>query len=151
MQLLFVEDDVLIREVLTDCLQDHGYDVVEAATAEDAMQRMMGGFDPLLVITDIDLGAGRSGIELADWLHEGWPELGVIFVTGRLDRLRGRSPDLREASLAKPFRLSQLVELVHRFVSPSATTSRMSADGDTQAALTSGRAAPAPASCLADA
>ncbi len=116
MQLLFVEDDAVIRGVITDCLQDHGFDVVESATAEDAMQRMTGGLGPPLVITDIDLGAGRSGIELADWVHEGWPELGVIFVTGRPDRLRNRAPDPREASLAKPFRLSELVELVHRFV-----------------------------------
>ncbi len=124
MQLLFVEDDALIRDVVADCLQDHGFDVVEAATAEDAMQRMTGGLGPPLVITDIDLGAGCSGIELADWLHEGWPDLGVIFVTGRLERLRGRSPDPREACLAKPFRLSQLVDLVHRFVPLPATARR---------------------------
>ncbi len=126
MQLLLVEDEALIREVVTDCLQDHGFGVVEAATAEEAMQRMMGGLGPPLVITDIDLGAGRSGIELADWLHQGWPELGVIFVTGRSDRLQGRLPDPREACLAKPFRLSQLVELVHRFVPPSATAGKTS-------------------------
>jgi len=129
-QLLFVEDDAVIREVVADCLQDHGFGVVEAATAEDAMQHMAGGLGPPVVITDIDLGAGRSGIELADWVHEGWPELGVIFVTGRVDRLRGRSPDPREVCLAKPFRLSQLVELVRRFVSPPAAASRPSQDGE---------------------
>lgn len=126
MQLLFVEDEALIREIVADCLHDHGFGVVQAATAEDAMQRMMGGLGPPLVITDIDLGAGRSGIELADWVHQGWPELAVIFVTGRTDRLRGRLPDPREACLAKPFRLTHLVELVHRFMPLSATANQTS-------------------------
>lgn len=120
MQLMFVEDDALIREVVVDCLHDHGYDVVEAATAEEAMQHLIGSSAPQLVVTDIDLGAGRSGLEFADWLHERWPELNVIFASGRLDRLDGRAPDPRETCLAKPFRLSLLVQHVRRFV-PSPT------------------------------
>jgi len=116
MQLIFVEDDTVIRELVAECLHEHGYDVVEAATAEDAMHSLIGSPAPQLVVTDIDLGAGRSGLEFADWLHERWPELNVIFASGRLDRLNGRVPDRRETCLAKPFRLSLLVQHVRRFV-----------------------------------
>ena len=116
MPLLFVEDDPPIREVVTDGLQEHGFEVVEAVTAEEAMRLIEDGFVPPLVITDIDLGAGRSGIDLANWLRDRWPELGVIFVTGRLDRLRGRPTHPREACLAKPFRLAPLVALVRGFI-----------------------------------
>ena len=116
MQLIFVEDDVTIRELVAECLHQYGYDVVEAATAEDAMLCLNASPAPQLVVTDIDLGAGRSGIEFVDWLHERWPELNVIFVSGRLDRLNGRVPDRRETCLAKPFRLSLLVQHVRRFV-----------------------------------
>ena len=136
MQLLFVEDDSLIREVVTDGLLEHGFEVVEAATAEDAMRRLGAGFFPPLVITDIDLGAGRSGLDLADWLHERWPDLAVVFVTGRLERLRGRPLDPREACLAKPFRLGSLVEIVNRFVSASAVTAAVSTMGDSIAEAT---------------
>ena len=119
MQLIFVEDDAVIRDVAVEYLQEHGYSVAEAATAEDAMQWLAGGPTPLLAVTDIDLGAGRSGLELADWLHERWPELNVIFASGRLDRLKGRPFDPRETCLAKPFRLGKLVELVRSFVPPA--------------------------------
>ena len=120
MQLIFVEDDAIIRDVAVEYLQEHGYEVVEAATAEDAMQRLVGAPPPQLVVTDIDLGDGRSGIEFADWLHARWPELNVIFASGRLDRLTGRAADPRETCLAKPFRLGTLMELVRSFGSPPA-------------------------------
>ncbi len=118
MQLIFVEDDAIIRDVAAEYLHEHGYDVVEAATAEDAMHHLVGAPAPQLVVTDIDLGDGRSGLELADWLHARWPELNVIFASGRLDRMQGRAHDPRESCLAKPFRLGKLIELV-RSVTPA--------------------------------
>ncbi len=120
MQLFFVEDDAIIRDVAVKYLQEHGYEVVEAATAEDAMQRLVSSPAPQLVVTDIDLGKGRSGIELADWLHARWPELNIIFASGRLDQMEGRAPDPRETCLAKPFRLGKLIELVRSVAPPSA-------------------------------
>ncbi len=119
MQLILVEDDVVIRNVAVEFLQEHGYEVVGAATAEDAMQRLTHAPAPLLAVTDIELGEGRSGLELADWMHERWPALNVIFASGRLDRLKGRAPDPRETCLCKPFRLNTLVQLVRSFAQPA--------------------------------
>ncbi len=118
MQLILVEDDGVIREVVVESLREHGYEVIEAATAEDAMQRLEGAPAPMLVVTDIDLGAGRSGLEFADWLHERWPTLNVIFASGRLEWLEGRAFDARETCIAKPFRLRTLIELVRSFEPP---------------------------------
>ena len=123
MPLVFVEDDTVIRDTVVEYLREHGYEVVKAATAEDAMRLLGVVSAPQLVVTNIDLGAGRSGIEFADWLHERWPELNVIFASGRLDRLKGRGLKPRETLLAKPFRLRKLIELVRSFVPPSATAS----------------------------
>ncbi len=120
MTLILVEDNAVVRDMVVEYLQDRGYEVFGAATAEDAMRRLAGTPAPSLAVTDIDLGAGRSGLEFADWLHERWPELNVIFASGRLDRLDGRAPDPRETCLAKPFRLGTLVERVRGFVPPYA-------------------------------
>ena len=116
--LVFVEDDALIRDLVMDILHDHGYQVLGAATAEDAMRRLAGAPAPLLAVTDIDLGGGRSGLEFADWLHERWPALHVIFASGRLDLLNGRAFHPRETRLGKPFSLVKLVERVRGFVPP---------------------------------
>lgn len=120
MRLVFVEDDAVIRALVVEFLQEQGYEVVDAATAEDAMRRMAGAPVPHVVVTDIDLGAGRSGLEFADWLHERWPELNVIFASGRLDRLKDRARHPRETCLAKPFQLRKLIELVQGAAPPSA-------------------------------
>lgn len=120
MQLVFVEDDAELRDIVAERLRKHRYDVFAAATAEDAMQRLAGGHVPSLVVTDVDLGAGRSGVEFADWLHERWPELRVIFASGCLERLASRARDPRETHLAKPFSTRSLIDLVRRFVPASA-------------------------------
>jgi DNA-binding response OmpR family regulator len=117
MQLIFVEDDVIIRGVVAEYFREHGFEVVEAATAEDAMHRLLDAPMPSLVVTDIDLGTGSSGLDLADWLHMRWPELNVIFASGRLDQLEGRAPGARETCLGKPYRLSTLAKIVRRLAS----------------------------------
>ena len=114
--LLLVEDDVLVRTTLALMLEDDGFSVVEAATAAEAQQLMQGGLDTMVVVTDVDLGAGPSGTELADWLRPQRPDLAVIFITGRIASLAGRRLDAREGILLKPFEGSELSELVRRMI-----------------------------------
>jgi DNA-binding NtrC family response regulator len=123
MQLIFVEDDIVIRETVVEYFREHGFEVIEAATAEGAMHCLHSAPMPSLVVTDIDLGTGCSGLEFADWLHARWPELNVVFASGRLDRLKGRTPDAREACLGKPFRLSTLAQIVRRLASSTSMAS----------------------------
>ncbi len=99
-------------------LEDDGFKVIEASTAPEAMHLMHGGLDAAVMVTDVDLGAGPSGMELADRLRELRPEIAVIFITRRTASLDGRPPDFREAVLPKPFEGSALAELVRQMVPP---------------------------------
>jgi len=123
MQLVLAEGGNIIREMVAECRRDCGSNVIEVATAEDAVHCLIGSPAPQLVATDIDLGAGRSGLGFADWLHERWPELNVMFANAGLDRLNGRVPGRRETCFAKPFRLCKLIELVRSFVPLCTATS----------------------------
>jgi len=114
--LLLVEDDVLVRMTVALMLEDEGFSVVEAATAMEAQQLMQDGLDTMVVVTDVDLGAGPSGAELADWLRRRRPDVVIIFITGRIASLAGRQLDLREAILSKPFEGSALSELVRKMI-----------------------------------
>jgi CheY-like chemotaxis protein len=109
--LLLVDDDPLVRMVLTMGLQDKGFDVTEAATAEAALVLLEHGLQPMAVVSDIDLGQGYNGIELADRLAHSHPGLPVVLISGRL------SPDLsatgkHRAFLPKPFMIEALVRLL---------------------------------------
>jgi CheY-like chemotaxis protein len=54
-QLLVVEDDDLVREVVTSGLADFSFQVGEAASAEEAVRLLCCGVCPPVVVTDIDL------------------------------------------------------------------------------------------------
>lgn len=113
-RLLLVEDDPLVRLSVAMGLEDFGFEVVEAETAESAIE-MLGSAtqEPpvMAVVTDINLGRGWSGLQLADFLRGRWPDIGIIFITGRIEQLQGRELRRREALLAKPFSLDTLGRL----------------------------------------
>ena len=110
--LLLVEDDALVRMTVALMLEDDGFGVVEAATAEEALKLMRGGLGAPVMVTDVDLGAGWNGMELADQLRALSPDLVIIFITGRTASLAGRALGPREAVLPKPFEGSELARLV---------------------------------------
>jgi CheY-like chemotaxis protein len=112
--LLLVEDDALVRDTVALMLEDEGFEVVEASDAHDALQKVRDGLQAPLMVTDMDLGAGPSGAELADALHRVRPDLRVIFITGRIASLANRTFDEREAVLPKPFESEALSRLVRQ-------------------------------------
>lgn len=112
--LLLVEDDPLVRDTVAMMLEEEGYEVIEAADAKGALQLVREGLRAPLIVTDVDLGPGPSGADLADELHRLRPELGIIFITGRITSLQGRVLDPREAILPKPFESCALSRLVRQ-------------------------------------
>ncbi len=112
--LLLVEDDPLVRETVAAMLEDEGFEVVEACNAAAALTLVKDGLDVPLIVTDVDLGTGPSGAELADMLRRLRPELRIIFITGRMSSLADRGADDREAILPKPFASEALSRLVRR-------------------------------------
>ncbi len=112
--LLLVEDDDLVRDTVSLMLEEEGFDVTDAADAAEALRLVRDGLDAPVIVTDVDLGAGPSGTDLADALHRLRPELRIIFITGRGGSLAGRRRDEREAILSKPFEGDALSRLVRR-------------------------------------
>jgi two-component system, cell cycle sensor histidine kinase and response regulator CckA len=78
---LVVEDNPLVRAVTCRTLTAAGYQVVEAATAEDALREKARGEPIELVVTDVVL-PGLNGRELAGRLQSERPGLKILFVSG---------------------------------------------------------------------
>ncbi len=115
MDVLVVEDEALLRELVVDVLSDAGLDVAEADTGEEALVMTSRNGMPRAVVTDINLGAGMSGLALADAMRALSPEVGILFITGRPENLAHRPPAPREGRLFKPFDLASLVLVVTRW------------------------------------
>jgi hypothetical protein len=102
---LLVEDEALVRNLMSEVLRKRGYRVIECANGREALVRapQQGGRINLLV-TDIVM-PGMSGIELSRQLTRGHPELRVLFVSGYTEELLGgRNAEwLATPFLQKPF------------------------------------------------
>jgi DNA-binding NtrC family response regulator len=80
--ILFVEDEALVRIDMAEFLRECGYRVHGVANAAEAVQALEAKFAIDLVFTDINLGSGKTGIELADWVLTNRPGVKVIVTTG---------------------------------------------------------------------
>jgi DNA-binding response OmpR family regulator len=105
-----LEDDELVRDVLTDIIEDEGFAVCPAATADDALAQLDAHKCCSLLLTDIDLGPGPDGFETARVAQERNPALPVIYLTGRPGHANDRRFGPKERFLAKPFRTRELID-----------------------------------------
>ena len=118
-RVLVVEDELLLGEMAAEALRDAGYEVLTAASAEEA-EVMLRNVSVDALFADIDLG-GRDGFELTQTALSLQPLLSVVFTSGR-PRLRyGMCQSVGVPFLAKPYRLTELVETVERALKANTT------------------------------
>ena len=80
-RVLVVEDEVYVRDSLTEILRERGYDVVEAGTAADAL-RVLAHTPIDVVLTDFRL-PGADGLALVKQAQAASPDVPVVVLTGQ--------------------------------------------------------------------
>jgi PAS domain S-box-containing protein len=108
--ILLVEDEPAVRELTRRSLAALGYNVITAASAEEALQQVRENSDPIdLLLTDVIM-PGISGAVLATRLHEQFPKLPVLFMSGYTDDAIAHHGVLDQGThlINKPFRLADL-------------------------------------------
>ena len=104
---LLVEDEASIRLVGSDALINAGYDVVEAASADEAI-RILEAADKLDVLfTDIRMPGSMDGLQLATLVHERWPATKILITSGDTWPSKGSIP-VDGRFLAKPYPVAAL-------------------------------------------
>ncbi|MBL6454536.1 response regulator [Belnapia sp. T6] len=119
MDVLLVEDEALVREIVAEGLYDDGLAVVEAASAEQALAMTETAGAPDVVVTDVNLGTGMSGLALAEEVHRRWPEAGVVIMTGNPAGVQAHTFGEQERFLTKPFGNARLVSAVRELMGRS--------------------------------
>ncbi|HEX8480864.1 MAG TPA: PAS domain S-box protein [Allosphingosinicella sp.] len=101
---LLIDDEALVRDSTAGMLEDLGYEVVQAASAEEALRLIDAGLRPEVMMTD-HLMPGMNGTELAHIVQARLPGLPVLIVSGyaEADGIASHFP-----RLVKPFRNSDL-------------------------------------------
>jgi CheY-like chemotaxis protein len=80
---LIVEDEALIRIGAARMIEDAGFDVIEAANADEAIQTLESRSDIRVVFTDIHMPGSMDGLKLAHAVRHRWPPIKIVVTSGR--------------------------------------------------------------------
>jgi CheY-like chemotaxis protein len=83
--ILVVEDEMLLRMRAVDMVEDAGYTSLEAVDADEAVAILESRSDIALLLTDIQMPGSMDGLKLAHTVHERWPPIRIILVSGQLE------------------------------------------------------------------
>ncbi len=115
--LLVVEDELVVREMTTKVLHRLGYDVTVAASGAEAREMLLaGGVQIDVLVSDVVMPGGVSGIDLAEFVFDRYPRAGAVLLSGYtadildLERLIKRGVIF----LAKPVPTHELLAAVAR-------------------------------------
>lgn len=120
-RILLVESDDHLGALLEPALAEAGHWVVRARTGLEALSRLAARAPPVdLVVTEIGLGEGPDGWQVAQRARARWPDLPLIYIAGA----RGEARLPRHAPLGvlllRPFPVTALVDMAGHLLAASA-------------------------------
>jgi CheY-like chemotaxis protein len=80
---LIVEDEPLVRIGAVNLIEDAGFEVIEAANADEAIGILECRSDVRVVFTDIHMPGSMDGLKLAHAVRNRWPPIRIIVTSGR--------------------------------------------------------------------
>lgn len=111
--ILLVEDEFLIRFLISESLRDEGYTVLEATDGEEGLAVLLSGQPVDLMITDVRMPGGIDGMELTRRSKALAPARPVIVCSGHLMSSEAAPADI---FLAKPYLADALVKEVTKLM-----------------------------------
>jgi len=115
---LVVEDEVLVRYVISDYLRECGYKVIEASSAEEALQVLQKASVRVgVVLSNVQLPGAIDGFALAKWMRANHCEAGVI-LAGTVSRAADAAAELCEKGpmLSRPYDPQAVTDRIKRLL-----------------------------------
>jgi len=109
---LVVEDEFLLRMDAADMIAAAGFEVVEAADADAAIEILEARNDIAVIFTDIQMPGSMDGLKLARAVRGRWPPIKIIATSG----VHVGERDLPEGGrfLPKPYSSAQIVVVLRQ-------------------------------------
>lgn len=109
-RILLVEDDPQVAELVDAMLHDLGHSVVRASGVDEALSRLDQDDGIQLVLSDVIMPGGKSGVDLAEQLAVTRPGLPVVLCSGYTGGDQGRARAGDWPFISKPFSLETLAQ-----------------------------------------
>jgi DNA-binding response OmpR family regulator len=119
--LLLVDDELLIVHMLEDALKEAGYKVLTAGTGNEAVTALGGENGLAGLITDIRLGAGPDGWDIARHARELKPGFPIVYMTGDSSHDWSARGVPNSVIVSKPFAPAQIVTAISGLINDAAT------------------------------
>src|SRR6201746_917992 len=113
--ILIVEDELLIRLNAVEMIEEAGFEVVEAASADEAIAILERRLDITVVFTDIQMPGSMDGLKLAAAVRDRWPPIMIVATSGRVKLDPG---DLPEGGrfLSKPYSPAEITKMLRELI-----------------------------------
>lgn len=105
---LVVEDEMVLRMRAVDIVQDAGFTAVEAVNGDQALAILEARSDIDLLFSDIQMPGGIDGLMLAHAVHERWPSIKIILVSGQV-KVSDADKPADSRFIGKPLDAKQMV------------------------------------------
>jgi two-component sensor histidine kinase len=105
---LVVEDEMLLRMRAVEIVEDAGFTPLEAVNADDALSLLEARSDIELLFTDIQMPGTMNGLKLAHAVHERWPSIKIILVSGQITPEKEDRP-ANSRFFEKPVKVQQMI------------------------------------------
>jgi PAS domain S-box-containing protein len=111
---LVVDDEPLVRMLVTEVLQELKYHAIEAVDGPSALKILQGPTHLDLLISDVGLPGGMNGRQVADAARQLRPDLKVLFITGYAENAVVGNGHLEPGMqvMTKPFRMEDLARRI---------------------------------------
>jgi two-component system cell cycle response regulator CpdR len=107
-RVLLADDEVLIRDLVEETLQDAGYQVTTAATGAEALTALEQNTGLVGLVTDINFGGPPVGWDVASRAREINPTIAVVYMTGDSAHEWSAHGVPHSTVVTKPFAPSQI-------------------------------------------
>jgi CheY-like chemotaxis protein len=115
--ILVVEDEALLRMIATEYLADAGFEVIEAANADQASRILESRPKVDCLFTDVHMPGSMNGFSLAERAHGHWPHIKLVITSGLMRPAQGSLPG-HAFFLPKPYNAEQLMSALQKAGQP---------------------------------
>jgi DNA-binding response OmpR family regulator len=115
---LVVEDEELARLIIAEYLTEGGFTVLQSASAAEALATLERRADIKAVVLDVVMPGDMDGVALAHRIHERWPAVSLLVVSGKgTPRIATLPPGA--GFLPKPYFGPSIVGRIRAMISPA--------------------------------
>jgi CheY-like chemotaxis protein len=111
---LIAEDEVLLRTIAVEVLEDEGFTTLEAENGLTALEICKSCPEAIDVLfTDIRMPGSMDGLDLAHRVRERWPWIAIIIASGNIFLSRDQLPDGARFQ-PKPYDMRRIVDFIRQ-------------------------------------